>query len=39
VSTPLTWDEVEDCEVPEDLVFTADEVLERVEAAGDLFGG
>ena len=38
VSTPITWDEVEDCEVPEELVFTADEVLERVDAAGDLFG-
>ncbi|USX54270.1 non-homologous end-joining DNA ligase [Lentzea sp. HUAS12] len=38
VSTPVTWDEVEECEVVEDLVFTADEVLERVESAGDLFG-
>jgi bifunctional non-homologous end joining protein LigD len=38
VSTPVTWDEVEDCEVVEDLVFTADEVLRRVESAGDLFG-
>jgi len=39
VSTPITWDEVEDCEVPEELVFTADEVLDRIDAAGDLFGG
>ncbi|MGI5499528.1 non-homologous end-joining DNA ligase [Lentzea sp. CA-135723] len=38
-STPLTWDEVEDCEAVEDLVFLADEVLERVDEAGDLFGG
>jgi len=38
VSAPVTWDEVEDCEVVEDLVFTADEVLERVGSAGDLFG-
>ncbi|KOV89948.1 non-homologous end-joining DNA ligase [Nocardia sp. NRRL S-836] len=39
VSTPVTWDEVEECRVVEDLVFTADEVLQRVEAVGDLFGG
>ncbi|MCG8927582.1 non-homologous end-joining DNA ligase [Lentzea sp. CC55] len=38
VSTPVTWDEVEECEVVEDLVFTADEVLERVGVVGDLFG-
>jgi bifunctional non-homologous end joining protein LigD len=38
VSAPVTWDEVEDCEVVEDLVFTADEVLERVDSVGDLFG-
>ncbi len=38
VSTPITWDEVEECQVVEDLVFTADEVLERVEHAGELFG-
>ena len=29
---------LEDCEVAEELVFTADEVLERVDSAGDLFG-
>ncbi|SDG67810.1 bifunctional non-homologous end joining protein LigD [Lentzea fradiae] len=38
VSAPVTWDEVEECQVVEDLVFTAGEVLERVSAAGDLFG-
>ncbi len=39
VSTPVTWDEVEECQVVEDLVFTADEVLERVDVVGELFGG
>ncbi|PXY17923.1 ATP-dependent DNA ligase, partial [Prauserella flavalba] len=37
VSTPLLWDEVAECETAADLVFTADEVLERVEEHGDLF--
>jgi bifunctional non-homologous end joining protein LigD len=37
VSTPVTWDEVEACRKPQDLVFTSDEVLERVEQHGDLF--
>jgi bifunctional non-homologous end joining protein LigD len=37
VSTPVTWDEVEACRKPHDLVFTSDEVLERVEQHGDLF--
>jgi bifunctional non-homologous end joining protein LigD len=37
VSTPLAWDEVERCRRPEDLVVTADDVLERVAARGDLF--
>lgn len=37
VSTPITWAEVENCRRPEDLVFTADEVLARVDARGDLF--
>jgi bifunctional non-homologous end joining protein LigD len=35
VSTPLTWDEVEDMDEP--LSFTSAEVLERVERLGDLF--
>ena len=34
VSTPLGWDELED---PDALVFEAADVLERVEAHGDLF--
>jgi bifunctional non-homologous end joining protein LigD len=37
VSTPVTWDEVEACRTPEDLFFTAVDVLDRVEANGDLF--
>ncbi|MCG5216645.1 non-homologous end-joining DNA ligase [Streptosporangium sp. KLBMP 9127] len=38
VSTPLTWDEVEGCTSQEELVFTAEDVLARVEEHGDLFG-
>jgi len=37
VSTPVTWDEVEACERPEDLRFTSDDVLARVDEQGDLF--
>jgi len=40
VSTPVTWDEVEDVlhtREPDDLAFTAGEVLERVAERGDLF--
>ncbi len=37
VSTPVTWAEVEACTRPEDLVFTSDDVLTRVEEHGDLF--
>ena len=37
VSTPVTWDEVESCSRPGDLVFTSDDVLARVEEHGDLF--
>jgi len=37
VSTPVTWDEVERCREPQDLVFTSDDVLARVAAHGDLF--
>jgi len=39
-STPLHWDEVEECaakEDPELLVFDAGQVLERVDEHGDLF--
>jgi bifunctional non-homologous end joining protein LigD len=37
VSTPITWDEVEGCTLARDLVFTSEEVLERVADHGDLF--
>jgi bifunctional non-homologous end joining protein LigD len=37
VSTPVSWDEVAACTSPEDLVFTSDDVLARVERLGDLF--
>ena len=37
VSTPITWHEVEGCRKPTDLRFTADDVLDRVQAQGDLF--
>jgi bifunctional non-homologous end joining protein LigD len=36
VSTPITWNKVHSCQRPEQLVFTADEVLERVTDLGDL---
>ncbi len=37
VSTPITWDEVAECTAPDDLVYTADQTLQRVETHGDLF--
>jgi bifunctional non-homologous end joining protein LigD len=37
VSTPVSWDEVAACRQPQDLFFTADAVLDRVEKYGDLF--
>ncbi len=37
VSTPVTWDEVEACREPGDLVFPPDEALARVERHGDLW--
>jgi bifunctional non-homologous end joining protein LigD len=36
VSTPVTWEELDDCEDAASLVFSPDEVLERVEEHGDL---
>ncbi|HKR50357.1 MAG TPA: non-homologous end-joining DNA ligase [Pseudonocardiaceae bacterium] len=39
VSTPLDWDEVRDCRQPSDLVFTAPDVLARVQHLGDLWAG
>ena len=37
VSTPLTWDEVQECRDPEELVFSPEAVLARVAAHGDLY--
>jgi bifunctional non-homologous end joining protein LigD len=38
VSTPVRWDEVEACaDGDAELVFTATDVLARVEELGDLF--
>ena len=37
VSTPVSWEEVAACRAPEDLFFTAADVLARVEQDGDLF--
>jgi bifunctional non-homologous end joining protein LigD len=37
VSTPVTWAEVQACGRPEQLFFTAETVLDRVERHGDLF--
>jgi bifunctional non-homologous end joining protein LigD len=36
VSTPITWEEVRTCRAPEDLIFTAPDVLDRVDELGDL---
>jgi bifunctional non-homologous end joining protein LigD len=36
VSTPITWDEVGACRRAAQLVFTAEDVLDRVEDIGDL---
>ena len=37
VSTPVTWDEVAACRHPDDLFFTAPDVLDRISEHGDLF--
>ncbi|MFI7119209.1 DNA ligase D [Amycolatopsis sp. NPDC049868] len=37
VATPVTWNEVRACRHPAQLVFAADDVLERVAEHGDLF--
>ncbi|QXV57355.1 non-homologous end-joining DNA ligase [Amycolatopsis sp. TNS106] len=39
VATPVTWAEIQACSRPDRLVFTADDVLERVAEHGDLFAG
>ncbi len=36
VSTPVTWEEVEACQRPGDLVFTSDDVVDRAASLGDL---
>ena len=36
-STPLSWDEIEGCTDPGQLVFTMSDVLDRVQKRGDLF--
>ncbi|MET9562595.1 non-homologous end-joining DNA ligase [Streptomyces tauricus] len=36
VSTPVTWDEVESCADPAELVFTAGDIAPRLERHGDL---
>ena len=35
VSTPVTWQEVEDCRRREDLVFTPEDVVRRLDELGD----
>jgi bifunctional non-homologous end joining protein LigD len=35
VATPITWHEVSTCQRPEQLTFTADDVLHRVDDTGD----
>ncbi len=37
VATPVTWDEVAACREPDDLRFSPADVLERLDAHGDLF--
>ncbi|MFF5445004.1 non-homologous end-joining DNA ligase [Streptomyces sp. NPDC012888] len=37
VSAPVTWDEVEACAHPDDLVFLADDIAPRLDRDGDLF--
>lgn len=39
VSTPVTWAEVRTCRRAEQLVFTADEVLDRIARLGDPMAG
>ncbi|KJK43700.1 ATP-dependent DNA ligase [Lentzea aerocolonigenes] len=37
VATPVAWDEVRGCREPEQLMFAADDVLDRTADHGDLF--
>jgi bifunctional non-homologous end joining protein LigD len=38
VSTPVTWDEIADCGDPEQLVFRAADIADRLRQYGDLLG-
>ncbi|MCX4669932.1 non-homologous end-joining DNA ligase [Streptomyces sp. NBC_01381] len=38
VSTPVTWEEVEQCGAPEQLVFRAADIAPRLQRYGDLLG-
>lgn len=38
VSAPVTWEEIERCRRPEELVFRADDMAGRLERYGDLLG-
>ncbi|WP_326588017.1 non-homologous end-joining DNA ligase [Streptomyces sp. NBC_01294] len=38
VSAPVSWEEVEACRTPDDLVFLADDIAPRLARDGDLFG-
>ena len=38
VSTPVTWDEIENCTAAEQLVFRLDDLAGRLERYGDLLG-
>lgn len=37
VATPVTWEEVRSCRTPQQLTFSADEVVDRASDLGDLF--
>ena len=37
VSTPVTWDEIDACDSPEDLRFLTSDVVDRIAGHGDLF--
>ncbi|MFD5428545.1 non-homologous end-joining DNA ligase [Streptomyces sp. NPDC127084] len=36
VSTPVTWEEIEECDSPDELVFELDDIAVRLERYGDL---
>ncbi|WP_034091950.1 non-homologous end-joining DNA ligase [Streptacidiphilus albus] len=39
VSTPVSWEEVEDCVAAEQFAFTPEQVVERIDRYGDLLAG